>query len=541
MAVKSATRKRKFDDWVDNGKLKPIAASVSVPVIDTDALQDQVLSTLADMFDPPEPELVPVEDEWHEPPDIVEWAETNFIDPVTNKLIRLQEHQKRLLRAILSMIWAFKVVTVVWSEIKKSGKTTLAGLIGAYWATFVEAPNEVITVANDQEQAQGRIYAAMMATLKRLAWDVPESKPLMKNHMTGSVVKAIGTNYAGEAGGNYGLTLWSELWAYTSEARRRLWEEMTVVPTRRYSVRWVETYAGFKNESDLLWDLYAEAFKDGEETQPLGEKIPGLEDLPVWYLPGSKMIVYWSHTPRMPWQTPEYYAGEQARNRPNAFARLHRNLWVSSIDVFISPQMWDLLERCETLDDGGDDRPLILGADGSTHGDCTALVAATWNAQRKAPDIVGVWVWYPLMIEGIEKPTVDLTETLGAQLTELLDNFNVVSVLYDPMQLHSVMTDLTKKYDRLGTKKLFTEFPQTGMRILSDNYLFQKIKDKTLQHNGSAVLREHMLNAVAQETPRGFRLDKDKTAAKIDAAVATGMAVYGSSVRIREKRRFAHV
>jgi phage terminase large subunit-like protein len=38
-------------------------------------------------------------------------------------------------------------------------------------------------------------------------------------------------------------------------------------------------------------------------------------------------------------------------------------------------------------------------------------------------------------------------------------------------------------------------------------------------------LREHVLNAVSVETPRGIRLSKQKTSRKIDAAVALSFAV----------------
>jgi hypothetical protein len=523
--------------WPSNG-----GPTAGMPIVDTRHTESALMGMLADLLDPPKPKIVieQEQEEWTPPPDIVEWTHYNFIDPTTAKLVMLQGHQQRLLRTILDMIWKHQVVTVVWSEIKKSGKTSIAGLMGAYWSTFIESPNVVITVANDQEQAKGRIYDAMGPTMKKMGWDVPDQKPVMTNTLTGSIIQAIGTNYAGEAGGNYGLTLWSELWAYRSEARKRLWEEMTPVPTRRFSVRWVETYAGFKNESDLLWTLYTRAFKDGEESKPLGEKIPGLEDLPVWYLPTSKMIVYWSHEPRMPWQTPEYYEQQQADLRPNAFRRLHRNEWVSSVDAFITSDQWDVLERCDTLNEEGDSRSLVLGADASTHGDCTALVAATWNAERKAPDIVACWIWYPEKMEGQEKPTVDLSATIGATITTLLDEYNVAAVLFDPMQLHSIMVDLQKSYDKTGLKKLFVEFGQNQPRVMSDTYFYQMIRERKLHHYGGVGLRQHVLNAVAEDTGHGIRLDKEKTTAKIDAAVASAMAVYGCSNKTKPRKIFVH-
>lgn len=503
-------------------------------------LAAMAIGSIADQFDPPgwqaqADEVVPFN-----PPDFVDWCHNNFIDPTTKRLIRFREHQQRITRKAFELIWADKVTTVIYSATKKSGKTAVAGAAGAYWGENIEAPNEVISIANDQEQAQGRIYAAMIPTMKRLHWNVPDMKPSMFNPATGSVIKAIGTNYAGEAGGNYGLTLWSELWAYTSEARQRLWEEMTQVPTRRYSVTWVETYAGFKNESDLLWKIYCQAFKDGDENRPKGKKIEGLEDLPVWFLEESGTLLYWDHVSRMPWQTKKYYAGQRVKLRPNAYRRLHQNDWVSSEDIFIEPTQWDALERCKPLDMDGDARPIVIGLDAGIHNDFAALVASAWDDTRLGPDVIHTEVWRPKIIEGIDKPTIDLDETIGKALSDMLasGNFYVLAIFYDAYQLHSICLNLQKTYDRNGVKKLFVDFPQTSGRIKSDQYFYQVIVSKLLRHDGNPDLREHVLNAVVDETTRGFRLDKEKNKQKIDAAVAASMSVYGASVRNKQARKF---
>lgn len=507
---------------------------IGAPTVYGEPLEKQLLTAVADWLDPPQQYTVVQEEVWSPPQDITEWAPASFIDPVTSKKIVLFPHQIRLLKTIFQMIWGNLVTTVIWSEVKKSGKTTIAGLVGAYWATFLEPPNEIISVANDKEQAKGRIYDAMVPTLASLGWDIPEVNPLMSNPLTRTVVKAISTNYAGEAGGNYGLTLWSELWAYMKESRKRLWEEMTPVPTRKYSVRWVETYAGFKDESELLWDKYCQAFQDGDETKPLGQRVVGLEDLPVWYLEEAKMLVYWSHTPRMPWQTPIYYAQQRRDLRSNAFARLHENRWVESTDVFITAEMWDVLEFCETLDsEHGDRRPITLGADAGVHNDFAALVASTWNDERNAPDILRAWVWEPINVQGEDKPSIDLTKTLGAKIDEILasEEHKVIGVYYDTFQLHSIMTDLKNKYDKHRTKNLIEEVNQNTGRILSDSYFYQVINEKTLRHNRDPILRQHVLNAVARTVEeKGVRLDKEKSTKKIDAAVAGSMAVYGASI-----------
>ena len=55
----------------------------------------------------------------------------------------------------------------------------------------------------------------------------------------GTTVTAISGDYAGAAGSNHGFVSYDELWAYVSESSRRLWEELTPVPTRRNSIRFI--------------------------------------------------------------------------------------------------------------------------------------------------------------------------------------------------------------------------------------------------------------------------------------------------------------
>jgi hypothetical protein len=116
------------------------------------------------------------------------------------------------------------------------------------------------------------------------------------------------------------------------------------------------------------------------------------------------------------------------------------------------------------------------------------------------------------------KPTVDIDATIGAEVLRLADLGAVDCVIYDPYQLHSVA--LT--WEKAGIRCV--EMPQTSARVEADQSLYDAILGQTLAHCGDPVLTEHVLNAVAVETPRGFRLAKEKTSRKIDAAVALSMS-----------------
>jgi hypothetical protein len=130
-----------------------------------------------------------------------------------------------------------------------------------------------------------------------------------------------------------------ELWGYTSESSTRLWEELTPVPTRKNSIRFISTYAGFEGESGLLWDLYKQVVSQDEHPEGQGERLH--PDLPIYGNRDARIFAYWDHEPRMPWQTQTYYDSQRKTLRPRTYLRLHENRWATAEEVFITPEMWD--------------------------------------------------------------------------------------------------------------------------------------------------------------------------------------------------------
>ena len=71
-----------------------------------------------------------------------------------------------------------------------------------------------------------------------------------------ATIQAIASDAGSAAGSNAVVSGFDELWAYTSERSRRLWDEMTPPPTRQIAFRLTVTYAGYEGESVLLEELY---------------------------------------------------------------------------------------------------------------------------------------------------------------------------------------------------------------------------------------------------------------------------------------------
>ena len=453
------------------------------------------------------------------------WISRNFIDPITNKLMRLQSWQARILDHALQIDedGYSKYDLVVWSQAKKSGKTTIAGAVGAYAAVNIEAPNEISCVANDQEQSAGRIFAAMMPTLTKLNWSTPVSyKSVIRNPSAfgdnGTNVKAITVNYEKEAGSNQGLSLWSELWAYKSERLSRLWEEMTPPPTRRFSMRWVETYAGYIGESKLLQDLYLSCFKDFEESDLQDRVIKLWDDLPVYEV-NEHMLIFWDHKHRMPWQTEKYYESQRDTMRYNAYIRLHENRWVESRDTFITYEDWQQsISHMPKIPQ----RRAIYALDASKNNDSTALVGCYRQGNKIYTSDIHVWETTP----GTE---IDFTK-VEEKIVELWRKKLIHPPLYyDPYQCVKLAQDLRAK--GISCK----EYSQGADRVKSDTFLYKLYNEGMIANPNNSILRKHVLAASAKEyegeklriiKPSGEDGGQEAVSQKVDAAIAQSMAAY---------------
>jgi phage terminase large subunit-like protein len=227
---------------------------------------------------------------------------------------------------------------------------------------------------------------------------------------------------------------------------------------------------------------------------------------------------------RMPWTTPEYMRQVSQGERANTYRRLWLNEWVSNESEFITREQWQACYHPEARPiTTRDNRQAILGADASTSRDCTALVGCIHDRETGITDVVFSRVWKPAPSElRGGKPTIDLEETIKAEILRLWNAGNLRAVVYDPYQMHAIGLELAK----MGINMI--ELPQTNARTEADQSLYDAICGRLIRHYNDPTLNEHINNAVAIESPRGYRLAKEKTTRKIDAAVALSMAHWGA-------------
>jgi phage terminase large subunit-like protein len=392
-----------------------------------------------------------------------------------------------------------------YGAIKKSGKTATAAMhllatTLLYGGRFAEG----YAIANDLEQAQGRVFQAVRriveaspylrreANITQYRVDFPE---------TGATIQALGSDYAGAAGANPVCSSFDELWAYTSERSRRLYDEMVPSPARKISCRVITTYAGFEDESTLLLELYKRGLQQEQIT-------PG-------FYAGDGLLMAWHHDPLAPWQT-EAWLGEMRRSlRPAQYLRMIENRFVATESSFIDMSWWDACVHPDARPVQAEPTLHVwVGVDASVKRDSTAIVAVSWDKKYQHARLV----WHRIYQPSAADP-LDFERVIEATLLELNKRFRVRKVWYDPYQMHATAQRLT----RAGLK--LEEFPQTVPNLTeASQNLFELIKGTNLVAYPDATIRLAVSRAIAAETARGWRIAKDKQFHKIDVVIALAMA-----------------
>jgi phage terminase large subunit-like protein len=431
-------------------------------------------------------------------------------NPGTGRAFELYPKQERFLREALTPTedGVLPFAELVYSAPKKSGKTATAAMAQLYVVVALGGPYaEGYVIANDYEQAQGRVFQAVAR--------IVESSPLLRRtakltsnrieFSSGATITAISSDYSSAAGANPNISSFDELWGYTSERSHRLWDEMVPVPTRNVSVRLTTTYAGFEGESDLLWNLYKRGLRGDQEAKDL------------YCQPG--MLTFWTHQPVAPWQTQQWLEQMRGQLRPNAYLRMIENRFVSGDEQFIPVEWWD---RAATSTPVVADRKLqvVLGVDASTKRDASAVVACSWDAATKRVRVVAHKVFVP------GKEALDLEETLEAAVRDLAQRFNLIAILFDPWQFQRSAQTLAKA----GLPMV--EYPQSppNLTAMSTN-LYELLQGGNLIAYPDAGIRLAIQRAVAVDVGRGQKISKEKASHRIDVVVAMAMAALGAVER----------
>ncbi|MBA7521970.1 hypothetical protein ES705_14082 [subsurface metagenome] len=418
--------------------------------------------------------------ETRKPVTIEDWQEKLILDPLfdSNKIYHL---------AVIGLT-------------KKDGKSTLASLIALHKLMFGPDFSEIYILANDLEQAQATVFSKIIRAIElnqRLLMRLNVTQDTISYETKGSFIKVLPSEYAGSFGTGASLVIYDELWAYESERARRLFEAFTENPTRPDFLTLVVSHAGYSKES-LLYDLY---------------KIGIGPDRPKDY------FFLWSNKNLASWKTKEFLDRQRNRPgmRPNVYRRLYKNEWTEAGERFITSQEYNRCVNLELRPTLPDKKLMVwVGVDASVSGDTSAVSVVTKTLENKIR-LIGYRIWKPN-----RKNKMNLERTIGDYLRELCQGYLVIKIMYDPYQLHSLMTNLSE--EGLPVEEL----PQTLKNTSSFSLmLYEAIHFGNFEVFPDDNLIYYFTNAGIKENPQGFRLIK-RSGKKIDIVVATGMATYAT-------------
>jgi Terminase large subunit, ATPase domain len=432
-------------------------------------------------------------------------------DPETGQPFVLSPAERAFLRLAFTLDADGRLAypELVFGAIKKSGKSTLAALIMLTMVLLLGGRfAEGYCVANDLEQAVGRVFT--------MARRIVEASPLLRDvaritaerisfPALGATIQAIGADYAGAAGANPTITCFDELWGYTSERLRRLWDEMITSPARQISCRLTVSYAGFSGESELLEELY----RRGKALPEVGSNLHA----------GDGMLFAWHTQPIAPWQDERWLSEMRRSLRPNAYLRMIENVFVTAETSFIDMSWYDQCVSPTATPIATDpDLPVWVGIDASVKHDSSAIAATTWDKTGQVGRLVFHRIYQPTPDDPL-----DFEATIEATVLDLRKRFRVRKVLYDPYQ----MVASAQRLAREGVK--MEEFPQSvpNLTAASQN-LFEMLQGRTLVLYPNADIRLAMSRAIAIETSRGWRIAKEKQNHKIDVVIALAMSALAS-------------
>ncbi len=296
-----------------------------------------------------------------EPREICEWAETEFLvrdeESFRYAPIRLFPWQARILADITTPVEGqLPYQTVIFSTVKKSGKSTIGALLATWLGCeFVPGDGEVYFLANTREQAAARVFKFVRRALlhnPRLQIDTERGTQRKIALRNGTEFIPLAAVAATAAGGNQDGVFYDELWSWQAGSDQEAFEELTPPPTRPNCMQVITSYAGYLDQPGTLYSLYQTGL-EGRRLYADGYRDPRDgkwydTPLPVWVRDDVRLYMYWDSgvaARRLPWQTEQYYATEWAKVENGdmslaTFRRLHLNEWGESVATYIEAGWW---------------------------------------------------------------------------------------------------------------------------------------------------------------------------------------------------------
>ena len=233
---------------------------------------------------------------------------------------------------------------------------------------------------------------------------------------------------------------------------------------------------------------------------------------------GDGLLMFWSNKPIAPWQDAAWLTSMR-RERASAYQRQVLNEFASSSSQFVDLAKWDKCVHPELGHTHADlFREVFVGVDASVKHDSSAIAVVSFDRSAQMVQLCTHRIFQP----SPDKP-LDFELTIESYLLDLSRRFQVRVVRFDPYQMQSTAQRLAK------TGIVVEEFPQSSPNLTAcSQNLFELINSQALICYPDEEMRLAISRAVAIETPRGWRIGKERQAFKIDIVISLAMAAHAA-------------
>jgi phage terminase large subunit-like protein len=106
------------------------------------------------------------------------------------------------------------------------------------------------------------------------------------------------------------------------------------------------------------------------------------------------------------------------------------------------------------------------------------------------------------------------------KVRELAGEYEIQEVVHDPWRFQQAAIELEREGLRV------VQLPQSASRMIpASERLYRAVIERRITHPNDPALNAHVANAIAKDSPRGWRLEKAHRTASIDAVIALAIAL----------------
>lgn len=396
---------------------------------------------------------------------------------------------------------------------RKNGKSTMAASLALYMlmGTREQGP-EVYAAAASKDQArivfnQAKEFVEASPYLRD--WLRPQRNQIICKQ-NGGVFRVLSSDAPLQYGLNPSGVVIDELFAHKND---ELYYALTTGQLAREDPLVISiTTAGWDRDS-ILYRLY----ERGMDLKANGgiERMRSEGFLFKWYQAPEDRDWRDSSVMKLanpsPWITLDLLQREARRLPESVFRRLHLNQWTESEEAWIKPHLLDACRGRPIIDLS---KPIVaMAIDVATKRDSTAIVWGQWHGDK-------LHVGQVILLPEEQRPGFQISDVRARLSTEASHFQRVQEIAFDPWQFRE-SAELLMNDERLP----MVEFPQINSRMApASETLYELILNERIVWDGDPEFRKQILSAVVRHTERGgWRIDKNRSADRIDACVALAM------------------